>query len=92
MKKWLKSGICGSVNNAFVHCSRLTWSNNAAEKKKKKKELKRDYKTQTRISTESKQSLYFKNHYEVSSLKILYKRHLILHDYEKFHQIYGMQH
>ena len=37
MKKLLKSEICGSVNNARVHCSRLTWSNSAARKEKKKK-------------------------------------------------------
>ena len=38
MKKLLKSGICGSVNSARVHYSRLTWSNSAAGKKKKKSE------------------------------------------------------
>ena len=35
IKKWLKSGICGTMNSAFVHCSRLTWSNSAARTKKK---------------------------------------------------------
>ena len=35
MKKLLKSGICGSVNNAWMH---LTWSNSAAGTKKKKSE------------------------------------------------------
>ena len=34
MKKLLKSGICGSVNNAWMHCSWLTWSNSAAGTKK----------------------------------------------------------
>ena len=38
MKNLLKSGICRSVNSARVHCSQLTWSNSAAEKKKKKSE------------------------------------------------------
>ena len=36
MKNLLKSGICGSVNSARVHCSWLTWSNSAAKKKKTK--------------------------------------------------------
>ena len=41
MKKLLKSGICGSMNSARMHCSRLTWSNSAAGKKKRKKFRKR---------------------------------------------------
>ena len=36
-EKLLKSGICGSINSAWMHCSRLTWSNSVAETKKKKK-------------------------------------------------------
>ena len=37
MKKLLKSGICESMNSAWVYCSRLTWSNSAVGKKKKKR-------------------------------------------------------
>ena len=48
MKKLLKSGICGFVNSVQMHCSQLTWSNNAVEKKKKKKKL--NWKTQHCIS------------------------------------------
>ena len=33
MKKLLKSEVCGSVNSAWVHCSRKTWSTIVAEKK-----------------------------------------------------------
>ena len=55
IKKWLKSGICGTMNSAFVHYSRLTWSNSAARTKKKR--TKRDFhKTLTR-NAESKQAL-----------------------------------
>ena len=43
MKKLLKSGICGSMNSARVHCSWLTWSNSAAGGKKE------NQKTQSRI-------------------------------------------
>ena len=39
-KKVLKSEICGSMNSAWMHCSRLTWSNSAAGTKKKKKKQK----------------------------------------------------
>ena len=38
MKKLLKSEVCESVNSAWVHCSRKTWSTTVAGKKKKKKE------------------------------------------------------
>ena len=41
MKKLLKSEVCGSVNNAWVHCSRKTWSTTAAGEKKKKKNAER---------------------------------------------------
>ena len=56
MKKLLKSGICGSMNSAWVYCSRLTWSNSAVGKQKKKK---KGQKTQTqpliiRIQTHAK--------------------------------------
>ena len=38
IKKLLKSVICGTVNSAQMHCSQLTKSTIATEKKKKKKE------------------------------------------------------
>ena len=38
MKKLLKSGICGLVSSAWVHCSRFTSSNSAVGTKKKKSE------------------------------------------------------
>ena len=38
MKMLLKSGICGLVSSAWVHCSRLTSSNSAVGTKKKKSE------------------------------------------------------
>ena len=44
MKMLLKSGICGLVSSAWVHCSRLTWSNSAVGTKKKKSQ-----KTQTQL-------------------------------------------
>ena len=37
MKKLIKSGVCGIVNSAQVHCSQKNRSTIAAEKKKKKK-------------------------------------------------------
>ena len=37
MKKWLKSGICGTHEQCTVYCLQLTWSNSAAGTKKKKK-------------------------------------------------------
>ena len=37
MKKLIKSGVCGSVNSALVHCSQKNGSTIVAEKKKKKK-------------------------------------------------------
>ena len=40
MKKLIKSDICGSVNNAQMHCLRLKKSAITAERKKKKKKLK----------------------------------------------------
>ena len=36
-EKLLKNEIYGSMNSAWVYCSRLTWSNSTAEKKKKEK-------------------------------------------------------
>ena len=38
MKKLLKSGICGSMNNARVHCS--PWKSQQMQAKKKKKKKK----------------------------------------------------
>ena len=43
MKKSLKSEICGSVNSARMHYSRLTWSNSAAGKKKKFRKRRHNY-------------------------------------------------
>ena len=54
MKKLLKSGICGSVNSTWMHCSRLTWSNSAAGKKKKSKNAAQD----SAENAESKRALY----------------------------------
>ena len=34
MKKLLKSEICGTMNNAWMHCSLLTWLTIATEAKK----------------------------------------------------------
>ena len=39
-EKVTENGICGPVNSAQVHCSRLTWSNSADGKKKKKNKQK----------------------------------------------------
>ena len=36
MKRLLKSEVFGSMNSAWMHCSWLTWSNNAAGTQKKK--------------------------------------------------------
>ena len=38
MKKWLKSDVCGSINNTQMHCSRLKSQQNWLWKKKKKTE------------------------------------------------------
>ena len=43
MKKLLKSGICGSVNSARMHYSRLTWSNSVARKKRNFRKRRRSY-------------------------------------------------
>ena len=40
MKKLLKSGICGSVNSARMHCSLCKSQQMRAEQKKKKKKEK----------------------------------------------------
>ena len=37
MKKLIRSGVCGIMNSAQVHCSQKNGSTIAAEKKKKKK-------------------------------------------------------
>ena len=43
-EKLLKSEVFGSINSAWMHCSRLTWSNSAAGTQKKKvKKRKRNY-------------------------------------------------
>ena len=43
-EKLLKSEVFGSMNSAWMHCSWLTWSNNAAGTQKKKvKKRKRNY-------------------------------------------------
>ena len=39
MKKLLKSGICGSMNSAHVHC--LSWKSQQMRAKKKGKTLKK---------------------------------------------------
>ena len=60
MKKLLKSEICGSVNNARMHCSRTKSQQVRLPKKKKKKGLKHvESKTWTQ-EAESKQSLKVK--------------------------------
>ena len=41
MKKLIKSGVCGSVNSALMHCLQKNGSTIAAEKKKKKKKLRK---------------------------------------------------
>ena len=41
MKKLLKSEICGTVNNARIHCSRKKSQNMRLKRKKKKREGKR---------------------------------------------------
>ena len=42
MKKLIKSDICGSVNNAQMHCLRLKKSTFTVEEKKKKKKEKEE--------------------------------------------------
>ena len=50
MKKLIKSDICGSVNSARMHCSRLKKSAFTAESKKKKKKKKRKKKAETHFA------------------------------------------
>ena len=45
MKKLIKSDICGSVNNAQMHCLRLKKSTFTVEEKKKKKKKKKKAET-----------------------------------------------
>ena len=45
MKKLIKSDICGSVNSAQMHCSRLKKSAFTAESKKKRKKKKKKAET-----------------------------------------------
>ena len=57
MKKLLKSGICGSVNSASVHYSRLTWSNSAAKIKIKIKKKPENAPQDSAKNAESKRAL-----------------------------------
>ena len=50
MKKLIKSDICGSVNSARMHCSRLKSQPLRLKAKKKKKKRKRKKKAETHFA------------------------------------------